>query len=139
MTRLAECRTRLPHPLRRAPSPPTGPRKYEVEVGPRDRDEPPMTSVGAPERAAAPLKFAVAYEGARMHYAIPAILAQEGMLARFYTDAVGNLGVVGAVGRVFPHAWRGPTLRRLFGRKLPPEIAAEQVETVTALTLAAPV
>ena len=36
------------------------------------------------------LRFAVLQVGARMHYAVPALLARAGMLAHFYTDAVGR-------------------------------------------------
>jgi len=87
----------------------------------------------APHRRA--LKFAVLQLGARMHYAIPAILAQEGMLAKFYTDAVGNLGAMGALDRILPANWRTRPVRRLFGRRIPAEIPPDKVVTVTVATL----
>src|SRR3954465_13834504 len=81
------------------------------------------------------LSFAVSYAGARTNYAVPAILAKAGMLSRFYTDAVGNLGTLGAVDKVLPPSWRPPALRRLLGRRIPSDIPAEKVVTVTARAL----
>jgi len=74
-----------------------------------------------------------------MHYAVPAILAKEGLLARFYTDVVGNSGAVGAIERWVPEAWRSPSLRRLFGRRLPPELTRDRVLTVAGISLVAPI
>lgn len=64
-------------------------------------------------------RFIVTQIGARHRYAVPAILAEAGLLERFYTDIAGNVGygawlaalasVPGAPGR----------LRRLRGRQVP--------------------
>ena len=64
-------------------------------------------------------KYIVAQVGARRRYAVPAILASAGMLARFYTDMCGNLGF----GRLL--AFGAPLsagLARLAGRQVPSNV-----------------
>jgi hypothetical protein len=39
-----------------------------------------------------PLRFIVLQPGARMNYAVPALLARAGMLERFYTDVCADIG-----------------------------------------------
>ena len=67
-------------------------------------------------------RFIVAQIGARHGYAVPAVLAQAGLLERFYTDLCGDLGF----GREIARARCLPGLRaplsRLAGRRLPPAI-----------------
>ena len=81
------------------------------------------------------LRFVVLQLGARMHYAIPALLAQRGMLEQFYTDICGNKGAVKLLNYVWPQFARPKAVRRLLGRKLPDEVAGSLVTTcsVTAL------
>src|SRR4029078_6579662 len=81
------------------------------------------------------LRFAVLQIGARMHYAIPTLLMRAGMLAHFYTDAVGNLGVTGALGGILPPSWLPAQARRLFGRRLPDEVPAHCVTTAQGLAV----
>jgi glycosyltransferase involved in cell wall biosynthesis len=73
-------------------------------------------------------KVIVAQLGARMHYAVPAILHRAGMLAHFYTDAYVGPGsawyLPARAARLLPEAWRPAPLKRLLDRRedsLPPE------------------
>jgi len=80
-------------------------------------------------------RFAVLQLGARMHYAVPALLKRAGMLEHFYTDAVGNRGMTDILRRVTP-PWEWPApVKRLLGRCLPPELAPEEVTTAQSLAL----
>lgn len=81
------------------------------------------------------LRFAVLQLGARMHYAVPALLKRAEMLGHFYTDAVGNLGVTGALGTLLP-SWLCPApVKRLLGRRIPAEVPPEDVTTAQGLAL----
>lgn len=97
------------------------------------RTSPPRP--GASERPRRPLKFAVLQLGARMHYAVPALLKRAEMLQHFYTDAVGNLGLTGAVGRLLPRRLCPAPIRRLLGRRIPTEVPAHDVTTAQGLAL----
>lgn len=73
--------------------------------------------------------------GARMHYAVPALLKRAGMLEHFYTDAVGNLGLTDVLRRVAP-PWACPApVKRLLGRRLPSELSRDEVTTAQALAI----
>lgn len=85
-----------------------------------------------PRRA---LKFAVLQIGARMHYAIPALLKRAGMLQHFYTDAVGNMGLTGRIAGVLPSRLCPPVVRRLLGRKIPADVGEDEVTTAQPLAL----
>jgi glycosyltransferase involved in cell wall biosynthesis len=80
--------------------------------------------MSAPAQAGArdPLRFAVLQPGARMSYAVPALLARAGMLERFYTDVCADVGVLRDLGRMWPQRMRSRPVARLLGRRLPPEI-----------------
>jgi hypothetical protein len=67
--------------------------------------------------------------GARMHYGVPALLQRANMLRHFYTDAVGNVGILKLVNAALPSSVRPPVVKRLLGRRLPPEIPPERVTT----------
>ena len=67
-----------------------------------------------------------------MHYALPALLAREGLLDRLYTDIYSPAWL----GR-FPRAWLPGPLARLAGRTLPAGVA-ERTTAVPSLTLLAP-
>ena len=77
-----------------------------------------------PRRAGArdPLRFIVLQPGARMSYAVPALLARAGMLERFYTDICADVGPVRYLGPMWPERMRPRPVARLLGRRLPPEI-----------------
>lgn len=85
---------------------------------------------------ASPLKFAVLQIGARMHYAVPAIFQRAGMLRAFYTDAVGDVGIVNTMNRLIPENVRSKPLRRLFGRRLPENVPREAVVSAPGRALA---
>jgi glycosyltransferase involved in cell wall biosynthesis len=87
------------------------------------------------EFAQSPLRLSVLQTGARMHYAVPTLLARAGLLCHFYTDAVGNVGLTGALGKIAPAWARPPRLKRLLARKVPPEIAASRLTTAHPLVL----
>jgi len=98
----------------------------------------PRSSQSDPGGAGAsrrPLKFAVLQLGARMHYAVPALLKRAGMLQHFYTDAVGNLGLTATLGRLLPPRWRPAAIKRLLGRKIPEEVSPTEVTTAQTLSL----
>ena len=67
-------------------------------------------------------RFVVLQPGARLHYAVPALLAREGMLERLYTDihAPGNWGLLGL--QRLPAKYLASPVVRLLGRRLPPEL-----------------
>ncbi len=71
------------------------------------------------------MKIAVAMLGARMHYAVPRMLHQEGLLHRFYTDTyIGNKPWLERALQLVPERLRPGELSRWLGRKdplLPPE------------------
>jgi glycosyltransferase involved in cell wall biosynthesis len=70
-----------------------------------------------------------------MHYAVPALLMQAGLLRHFYTDAVGNRGLTAAMGGVLPPAWMPAPMRRLLGRCVPDEVPAHCVTTALGLAV----
>ena len=82
-----------------------------------------------------PLKFAVLQLGARMHYAVPALFKRAGMLQHFYTDAVGNLGLTGTLGRLLPPRLCPAPLRRLLARRIPAEVSPGEITTAQTLTV----
>lgn len=63
----------------------------------------------------------VAQLGARMHYAVPALLQQAGMLAHFYTDAYVGKGsawqVLTKLGLLIPEFWQPLSLKKLLSRQ----------------------
>ncbi|HEX2660069.1 MAG TPA: glycosyltransferase family 4 protein [Polyangia bacterium] len=87
------------------------------------------------ETAVRPLRVAVLQPGARMHYAVPTLLARAGLLCHFYTDAAGNVGWTDAVGKMTPSWARSARMNRLLGRKIPPEIPSDRVTTAQSLVL----
>jgi len=66
-------------------------------------------------------RYAVLQSGARMHYAVPALLARAGCLNAFYTDIHANHTAFNLL-KIVPHKWQPKPLRRLLGRTLPPEL-----------------
>jgi glycosyltransferase involved in cell wall biosynthesis len=78
----------------------------------------------------APRRFAVLQSGARMHYAVPALLASAGMLDALYTDIHAGCWPARLLDAACPAAWRPRALRRLLGRRLPEAIPAGRVYSV---------
>ena len=60
-------------------------------------------------------RWVVCQLGARMHYAVPRLLAEAGMLERFYTDVYASDRLAAFMNRL-PEKWRTAGLRRLMGR-----------------------
>jgi glycosyltransferase involved in cell wall biosynthesis len=77
-----------------------------------------------------PRRFAVLQPGARMHYAVPALLASAGMLDALYTDIHAGCWPARVLDAVWPRFGRPRALRRLLGRRLPPELPPGSVRTV---------
>lgn len=73
--------------------------------------------------------------GARLHYGVPAVYSRHGALSALYTDATSSKGVLKFARHLIPQRVRGPALRRLLGRELPPEIDRRRVEVATLATL----
>ena len=71
------------------------------------------------------MKVIVVQNGARHHYAIPTMLEKSGMLERFYTDAVGNVGLGRWLVRGQNLPGVGPALRRLSNRRVSDAVAAK--------------
>jgi len=82
------------------------------------------------------LKFAVLQLGARLHYAVPAVLERANMLRAFYTDAVGDLGFLNVMRRLIPPAMQTKPVRRLFGRELPKDVPHDMVIAASGRSLA---
>jgi glycosyltransferase involved in cell wall biosynthesis len=78
-------------------------------------------------------KYVVAGPGARMHYAIPRMLNEAGMLAHFYTDICGNIGWPRLAGLI-PGQYRSLAIRRLLGR-IPAGIPVERITTFPGFAL----
>ncbi len=85
--------------------------------------------------SASKLRFAVLQVGARMHYAVPVLLQNEGMFQHFYTDAVGNLGAFQTLSKVWPTGLRPKPVKRLLGRRLPEQISPLAVTTTPLRTV----
>ena len=81
------------------------------------------------------LTFAVLQAGARMHYAVPALLAQTNQLKAFYTDVHGDHAWLQCLNK---NKWPTPkSLKRLLGRNLPSEIPKGLVRDQPLITLGA--
>lgn len=83
------------------------------------------------------LKFAVLQPGARLHYAVPAILERSGMLQRFYTDFCASVGPARFAERIWPTRLRPSFARRMLGRKLPANLTTANVRQVSSAVVAA--
>lgn len=80
----------------------------------------------APSEAGSPAgsdrRYAVLQAGARMHYAVPALLARAGALAAFYTDLHASHRPLQWLQAVCPSRLQPRPLRRLLGRRLPDDL-----------------
>lgn len=77
----------------------------------------------------ASLRFAVLQPGARLHYALPAVLQRAGMLQRLYTD-FANVGPLRHLEKLLPRSLQPAPVRRMLGRKVPAEIPRSKVREV---------
>ncbi|WP_338441293.1 glycosyltransferase family 4 protein [Synechococcus elongatus IITB4] len=71
--------------------------------------------------------YTVVQSGARMHYAVPALLAQAGALAAFYTDCHASHRPLQWLKTLLPTTYQPKPLKRLLGRQLPPELPRQLV------------
>ncbi|MEA5474686.1 glycosyltransferase family 4 protein [Synechococcus sp. CCY9201] len=67
-------------------------------------------------------RYAVLQAGARMHYAVPALLARANALAAFYTDLHSSHRPLRVLDGLWPKAAQPKSLKRLLGRQLPAEL-----------------
>lgn len=81
------------------------------------------------------LRIIVIQMGARMHYAVPALLSKAGMLEHFYTDICGNVGLFKYFNDILPSSLLPKALKRLLGRKLPQEISENKLTTCSVNAL----
>lgn len=75
------------------------------------------------------LRISVIQPGARLHYAVPAVLQRAGLLQRLYTDCT-NIGLLRQLEHVWPSAIQPAPVRRLLGRTLPADIPHRKVRQV---------
>ncbi|UAJ72560.1 glycosyltransferase [Synechocystis sp. PCC 7339] len=83
-------------------------------------------------------EFIVLQAGARMHYAVPALLAEQGLLKRFYTDLHGSHLPLQLLDQVLPSSLHPKTLKRLLGRKIPESLPQNLVQDQFFYTLLYP-
>ncbi|MCP9773922.1 glycosyltransferase family 4 protein [Synechococcus sp. Tobar12-5m-g] len=72
-------------------------------------------------------RFAVLQAGARMHYAVPTLLARSKSLAAFYTDLHSSHWPLQAMKALLPLRLQPKPLRRLLGRQLPADLPRQLV------------
>jgi glycosyltransferase involved in cell wall biosynthesis len=80
-------------------------------------------------------KWLVLQMGARMHYAVPAILARRGMLAEFWTDMHAGDWPARLVQWAPSEFLRPRLIRGMLGRRIPAEIQPDSVKTFPVRTL----
>lgn len=81
-------------------------------------------------------RVAVAQLGARMHYAVPRLLHEAGLLTRLFTDSyAGDKPRLAAACRALPEAWRPGAVRRWLGRS-EPSLPAGKITSFELLGLA---
>jgi glycosyltransferase involved in cell wall biosynthesis len=78
-------------------------------------------------RSNEPFRFAVLQAGARMHYAVPALLARTRALAAFYTDLHSSHWPLQLLKSIWPEASQPKPLKRLLGRQLPADLPRQFV------------
>lgn len=82
------------------------------------------------------MKVSVVQPGARLHYAVPAILARAGVLTRLYTDLHADHWWLRAADHLLPTVARTKAVHRLFGRRLPEGLPSRLVADRPLETLA---
>lgn len=80
-------------------------------------------------------QISVIQPGARLHYAVPEIFARAGLLKRLYTDLHAEHRWLRALELLVPDEWQPKQLRRLLGRRLPPDLPAGLVDDISVETL----
>ena len=80
-------------------------------------------------------RYAILQAGARMHYAVPALLARANALAAFYTDLHASHRPLKLLGALWPANQQPKPLKRLLGRMLPPVLPRQLVRDQPVATL----
>lgn len=75
-----------------------------------------------------PLRFTVIQLGARMHYAVPTLLARSGMLQYFYTDIYASDALLRGI-KLLPQLHHSKIIKRLMGRAIPGEVPRSRIVT----------
>ena len=78
----------------------------------------------------------VVQPGARLHYAMPRLFAEAGLLGRLHTDLHADHGWLRAIDRAVPKSAQPRMLRRLLGRRLPDGLPAALVQDRAVETFA---
>jgi glycosyltransferase involved in cell wall biosynthesis len=81
-------------------------------------------------------RYAVLQPGARLHYAVPALLARAGALAALYTDLHGHHRSLQSLAALWPPGRQPPALQRLLARRLPADLPRRLVREQVVATLA---
>jgi len=79
--------------------------------------------------------MSVVQPGARLHYAVPRIFAEAGLLRCLYTDIHAEHRLLRMLDGVLPYGARPKAVRRLLGRRLPPGVAVAQVRDLPVRSL----
>lgn len=74
------------------------------------------------------LRFAAIHLGPRLHYAVPAVLEEAGMLQALYTDAHAGLPLLRLL-QMLPGNLQPRPMRRLLSRRIPAAIAASKIRS----------
>jgi glycosyltransferase involved in cell wall biosynthesis len=82
------------------------------------------------------LSVSVIQPGARLHYAVPALLQRAGMLRSFYTDLCASIGPLRYIPYLWPAKLQPPSVRRMLGRQLPPDLPRAKVRHIAGRHLA---
>ncbi|QVL52038.1 MAG: glycosyltransferase family 4 protein [Cyanobium sp. M30B3] len=72
--------------------------------------------------AAVAHRYCVLQAGARMHYAVPTLLARAGALAAFYTDLHASHRPLQLLNQLWPRGLQPSALQRLLARQLPADL-----------------
>lgn len=83
-------------------------------------------------------RYAVLQAGARMHYAVPALLERAGLLQAFYTDVHANHFPLQLLKKLLPRKLQPKSVRRLLGRQIPNNLPLSKVRDQPMRSLAAP-
>lgn len=82
------------------------------------------------------MSVSVIQPGARLHYAVPALLQRAGMLRSFYTDLCASIGPLRYIRYLWPTKLQPPSVRRMLGRQLPPDLPRGKVRHIAGHHLA---
>jgi glycosyltransferase involved in cell wall biosynthesis len=76
------------------------------------------------------INVSVIQPGPRLHYAVPALLQRAGMLKSFYTDLCASVGPLCYIRYIWPAKLQPSSIRRMLGRRLPPDMPRRKVHHI---------